>query len=62
MAEYMRKFIIIKSKDVDEYLSTEQANELNDILQTISRGRAAKGKRENTYYVCNEEEPYAAKV
>lgn len=55
--------IVLKNKDIDKYLSVEQTNNLIDIIQTIGNGRENDGKkRDNSYYICNTDEPYADEV
>lgn len=57
------RFIVIKNNDADEYLTDDEKESLSNILLAIMNGRARAGKTpENTYLVCNTDEPYADKV
>lgn len=55
--------IVIKRKDVFKYLSDNQIKYLDVILNAIADGRKKDGKKaDNTYYICNTDEPYADEV
>lgn len=55
--------IVIKREDIDKYLTTTEKVLLDNVLSSISIGRAREGKNQNnTYYICNTDEPYADKV
>lgn len=55
--------IVIKREDIYKYLSEPELISLEHILHSISIGRAREGKKQdNTYYICNTDEPYADKV
>lgn len=60
------KFIVLKTSDVNRFLSSEEMFEFNKLLTKIgerkerSQGRTAH--RPNTYLVVNTDEPYADKV
>lgn len=55
--------IVIKREDVYKYLTEPELISLEYILNSISIGRARDGrKQDNTYYICNTDEPYADKV
>ena len=57
------RFIVIKNSDADKYLTEAEKESLSDIMIAIINGRARDGKTpENTYLVCNTDEPYAEKV
>lgn len=64
MAEYKTNtHIAIKLEDIRKYLTVKEISQLVDILVNISSGRRADGKKpENTYYICNTDEPYAEEV
>ena len=64
MAEYKTNtHTVIKNEDILKYLTAEEKRQLVHILVNISSGRRADGKNpENTYYICNTDEPYADKV
>lgn len=55
--------IVIKKEDVLKYLTDDQIKYLNTILSTITDGRKKDGKKpDNSYYICNTDEPYANEV
>ena len=55
--------IVIKREDALKYLTEVEYQSLEQILNTIVRGRARDLKRPvNRYYICNEDEPYAEMV
>lgn len=57
------RFIVIKNSDIDKYLTGDEKESLSIALVAIANGRARDGKApENTYLVCNTDEPYADKV
>lgn len=56
------KFNVIKQQDADKYLSEEGRKTLDNILWHINRGRQKENKKLNSYWVCNQDEPYAEKV
>ena len=59
----MEYYKVIKNEDIQKYLTAEEKRQLVHILVNISSGRRADGKNpENTYYICNTDEPYADKV
>lgn len=64
MAEYKENtHTVIKNEDIRKYLTVKEISQLVNILANISSGRRADGKNpENTYYICNTDEPYADKV
>lgn len=52
--------IVIKHEDVLKYLSAQEQQQLDGMLETIATGREKDGKEPvNTYYICNTDEPYA---
>ena len=52
--------IVIKREDILKYLTDEQIKYLNAVLNTIADGRKNDGKQtDNSYYICNTDEPYA---
>jgi len=55
--------IVIKREDIFKYLTDNQIKNLDAILDIISHGRKKDGKKpDNSYYICNTDEPYADKV
>ena len=63
MAEIIKdKYIVIKNEDAEKYLDDFERHQLELVMQSISKGREADGKTQNTYYLCNTDEPYADKV
>ena len=55
--------IVIKREDIFKYLTDNQIKYLDDVLNTIADGRKKDGKKtDNSYYICNTDEPYADKV
>lgn len=56
-------YIVIKQEDAKKYLSREEIHSLINIIDKISNGRMEDNKHpDNTYYVCNTDEPYADAV
>lgn len=56
-------YIVMKKDDVEKYLSKDEIQSIDDILEKISDGRLEDNKHPcNTYYVCNMDEPYADAV
>ena len=61
--EKKNMYIVIKIDDAKKYLSQEEIHALVNILGKISNGRMDDNKHpDNTYYVCNTNEPYADAV
>ena len=61
--EKKNMYIVIKIDDAKKYLSQEEIHALVNILGKISNGRMDYNKHpDNTYYVCNTNEPYADAV
>ena len=57
------KFTVIKNSDIEKYLATEDAKELQALLRRLSVSRKCNsGKKENTYLVINTNEIYAAEI
>lgn len=55
--------IVIKKEDARKYLTEAEYRSLEQILNSIIRGREKDGKMPvNRYYICNEDEPYAEMV
>lgn len=56
-------YIVIKKDDVEKYLSKDDIQFIDNILEKIDDGRLKDNKHPyNTYYVCNTDEPYADAV
>lgn len=52
--------IVLKKEDVLRYLEESERKVLENMIYKIMRGRDADGKKGfNSYYVVNEDEPYA---
>ena len=63
ITEKKNMYIVIKRDDAKKYLSQEEIHALVNILGKISNGRMDDNKHpDNTYYVCNTDEPYADAV
>ncbi len=56
------KYIVMKTDDVKEALSVAQEGSLYEILDIISLHRKKEGKKDNTYVVVDEDEPYSEAV
>ena len=55
--------IVIKREDILKYLTDNQIKYLDAVLNTIADGRKKDGKKtDNSYYICNTDEPYADDV
>lgn len=55
--------IVIKREDIFKYLTDNQIKYLDAVLNTIADGRKKDGKKtDNSYYICNTDEPYADEV
>lgn len=54
--------IVIKIKDAEEFLNQRQLGDLFEIAAKIEQGRRSVGKRENSYIIVNEDEPYSGVV
>ncbi len=55
--------IVIKREDILKYLTDNQIKYLDAVLNTIADGRKKDGKKtENSYFICNTDEPYADEV
>ena len=54
--------IVIKEEDL-KYLTANQIKYLDAVLNAIADGRKKDGKKpNNSYYICNTDEPYADEV
>ena len=53
------KYLVLKLDDLSKYLDPEDREKLDALVMTIGWGRGADGKKDNTYVVVNEDEPYA---
>lgn len=60
--ERKRKYLVLKTDDIDSYLNTSEQCALLNICHIIGHGRELDGKKDNSYVVVNEDEPYAEKV
>lgn len=55
------KYLVLKWADI-EYLDYWKMEQLKSIVNWIRFRRKEEGKKENSYVVVNEDEPYAEKV
>ena len=53
---------VFKNEDISEHLTKKQKKQLNKIELAINSGRLKAGKKHNSYYICNEDEPYSKEV
>lgn len=53
------KYLVLKQDDIGKYLVGSQKTELEEIRRFVRANRLAEGKKDNTYVVVNEDEPYA---
>lgn len=56
------RFLVLKWDDIRKFLYPNDGEKLEEILAIIGEGRKSEGKKDNTYVVVNEDEPYAEKV
>lgn len=55
--------LVLKYEDVEKYCKAGDLNALDFIRHKIKKGREKDGKPiNNSYYICNVDEPYADKV
>lgn len=57
-----QKYLVVKTDDLDRLISDTQWEELQKILDTVKQARHKLGKKENSYVVVNEDEPYSGIV
>lgn len=58
--EKVNTHIVIKREDALKYLTESEYQTLEELQNTIIRGRAKDNKKPvNNYYICNVDEPYA---
>ena len=64
MADIVKdKYVVLKNEDIEKYCKAGDLNALDFIKHKIKKGRQNEGKSaNNSYYVCNTDEPYADKV
>jgi hypothetical protein len=53
---------VFKNDDIKKYLSKRQQKQLSKIEATLNNGRVKDGKKINSYYICNTDEPYSKEV
>ena len=53
------RFLVLKRDDIKEYTNDEQKDWIERSCHAIRSHRLARGKKDNTYLVVNEDEPYA---
>jgi len=56
------KYLVLKWDDIEKYLNKYEREELLASVEKIDAHRSLSGKKQNTYVVVNEDEPYAEKV
>ncbi len=56
------KYLVLKWDDIKEYTNDEQKKWIERTCFSIRNHRLAHGKKDNSYVVVNEDEPYAEKV
>lgn len=56
------KYLVLKWEDIDNLLNPYSKETLVHLISVIQAHRDIQGKKENTYVVVNEDEPYAEKV
>jgi len=60
---WYEKFFILKTEDINRYLSLKEQRTLSLLQDTIAQGRFDDGKTsDNGYYIVNQDEPYAKAV
>ena len=57
-----KKYLVVKTDDLDNLISDAQWEDLQKILNTVRDARHKLGKKDNKYIVVNEDEPYAEVV
>jgi len=64
MAKFERynKYLVLKLEDIENFTNNEQKKWLSRIQYSIRSHRLAHGKKDNSYVVVNEDQPYAEKV
>lgn len=68
MADFLKggdfsKYMVLKTDDVDKYLSESELRKLYEFFDAIADRRQIDGKaRGNTYLVVNTDEPYALEI
>lgn len=58
------KFVVIKNKDIEQYLAPKDAEELRALIRRlyVSKKCNKNDYKENLYLVVNMDEPYAEEV
>lgn len=57
------KFLVLKYEDIEMYLNEQEKFQLKQIGSKIYKARVSEGKTgDNSYYVVNQDEPYAEVV
>lgn len=52
------KYLVLKQEDIKKYLPEDEQKKISFLANVISMGREEDGKKENSYVVVNEDEPY----
>lgn len=53
------KYLVLKWDDIRTFLHPNDGEKLEEILEVIGGGRKEEDKKDNTYVVVSEDEPYA---
>ena len=65
MIDFIKKentHLVLKEEDINKYLTELERNILSSIYEKIIKSRIKDGKRENSYYIVNVDEPYSEKI
>jgi hypothetical protein len=54
--------LVLKNSDIEKYLDADNLKNFNYCLKLIQDGRFTCESHDNSYMVCNWDEPYASKV
>lgn len=56
------KYLVLKWDDISQHLTDPEREQLDNIMDSVAIGRMGQRKKDNTYVVVNEDEPYAEQV
>lgn len=62
MAEVQIKFLVFNISDVIHYLNSGEITMLTALHGKIENSRIRNGENVNSYWVCNQDEPYADEI
>ncbi len=58
-----KKFLVVKSEDIEKHLNNFDRKELGRIMAKIEKGRSMEGKNDSNFYlVINQDEVYSKEV